>query len=419
MEFLPSYTPEVLPGYDLSRTPSCSVSGSSPSSTRPSTPAPPSSSSSSSSILSQARNHPNYHYISEKLELDLGMRRWGTRLPCYGRGGVVEGTVTAHSIKHVERIVVTLIGNITASLVMNQIPALAQSHTVLHKSHELWSHQSSSSCPHRAKQDMNFSFSFSLTSEKDEIPPSSSAQLHRANAHISYIVRVDMFRRGMRMHETVQTEILYLPRSTTHYFKPFLPSPQNEKRPTISPTEWHTSTLSLHHHHSHHHHHTIEVTSTPTSKVDLLLPHDLRYPSGHKVPFLLRATPGSVKEGEARVEVVRVSWVKTRTGVVREESVVGRGKVWPSEVVKGMWVRKGEVEVGEAGRDVTWEGDVVGVSYMIRVTLQSTTPHTTWTTSQPIELTSHEWISEASLAMPALKMPAAERTALHLINVSL
>lgn len=121
METLPCYTPEVLPQYDLSRTPSCSGSGSDSGSTRPSTPAPSlssssvSSSSSPSSYLSQARNHPNYRYVSDKLELDLGMRRWGTRLPCYGREGAVEGNVTAHSIKHADRIVVTVRPNLNRS----------------------------------------------------------------------------------------------------------------------------------------------------------------------------------------------------------------------------------------------------------------------------------------------------------------
>lgn len=84
---------------------------------------------------------------------------------------------------------------------MNQIPTLAQSHTILHKSLELWSRRSSH-CPGRAKKDMNFSFSIALNSENDEIPPSASVQLHRTHAHVVYLLRVDMFRKGMRMHET-------------------------------------------------------------------------------------------------------------------------------------------------------------------------------------------------------------------------
>lgn len=76
-----------------------------------------------------------------------------------------------------------------------------------------------------------------------------------------------------------------------------------------------------------------------------------------------------MKEGEAGVEVVRVSWVKARTGFAREESVVGKGKVWPSEVARGMWVRKGEIQVGEAGKDTTWEGDVVGVNVSLSQSL--------------------------------------------------
>lgn len=126
-----------------------------------------------------------------------------------------------------------------------------------------------------------------------------------------------------------------------------------------------------------------------------------------------------MKEGEATVEVVRVSWVHARTGIVKKETVVAKGKLHPPEGDGKRWVRKGSVDLGEGGKEVTWESDFVGVSYVIRATLQSITPHTTWTATQPIELTTHEWIGESALAMPALSLPAVERTALHLINISL
>ncbi|CEL61260.1 hypothetical protein RSOLAG1IB_09882 [Rhizoctonia solani AG-1 IB] len=99
MDILPSYTPEVLPGYDLT-----------PATTRS---APPTRPSSPVSFLAQARDHENYRYRSERMELDLGPRRWGTRLPAYGRLGLVEGTVKVHSFKHVERIVVRLLGKLS------------------------------------------------------------------------------------------------------------------------------------------------------------------------------------------------------------------------------------------------------------------------------------------------------------------
>lgn len=91
MEALPLYTPEVLPGYDL--TPATSISPS----TRPSSPV---------SSLTREYARYNYSYRSERMELDLGTRKWGTKLPAYGRAAQIQGTLTVHSFKHVDRIVV-------------------------------------------------------------------------------------------------------------------------------------------------------------------------------------------------------------------------------------------------------------------------------------------------------------------------
>lgn len=91
MESLPSYSPEVLPLYDL--TPTISQTNSS----RPG---------SSLSSATWARDHPSYRNTSNRIVLDLGPRRWGTRLPAYGLNGLIEGTVTVRSFKHVEKVVV-------------------------------------------------------------------------------------------------------------------------------------------------------------------------------------------------------------------------------------------------------------------------------------------------------------------------
>lgn len=69
-----------------------------------------------------------------------------------------------------------------------------------------------------------------------------------------------------------------------------------------------------------------------------------------------------MKEGEATVEVVRVSWVHARTGIVKKETVVAKGKLHPPEGDGKRWVRKGSVDLGEGGKEVTWESDFVGVS---------------------------------------------------------
>jgi hypothetical protein len=84
-----------------------------------------------------------------------------------------------------------------ASHVINHIPTLSQTHTILHKSTELWRSSSASS----SNEPTQFPFSFTLSAQDQELPQSSSIQLRRANAHIAYAVRVDMYRRGIHMNE--------------------------------------------------------------------------------------------------------------------------------------------------------------------------------------------------------------------------
>ena len=61
---------------------------------------------SSMSLLPRSRDHPSYRYTSDRIVLDLGPRRWGTRLPAYGHNGLIEGVVTIHSFKHLEKVAI-------------------------------------------------------------------------------------------------------------------------------------------------------------------------------------------------------------------------------------------------------------------------------------------------------------------------
>ncbi|ELU39678.1 hypothetical protein AG1IA_06292 [Rhizoctonia solani AG-1 IA] len=185
MEMLPSYSPEVLPGYEL--TPTASIT------------------SSSGPRSSLSPSHSSYIYRSARMELDLGPQRWGTRLPAYGRGGMVQGTVAVRTFKHVDKVVVrvSLSTNPRTSHILNQVPTFSQSHMIVNKTIELWPSEASSSTS-SAQGD---SFPFSIVLEGDDeaarpIPASGSTQLTRAQASVAYVVRVHMYRRGIHLHET-------------------------------------------------------------------------------------------------------------------------------------------------------------------------------------------------------------------------
>ncbi|KAF8604402.1 hypothetical protein BDV93DRAFT_555677 [Ceratobasidium sp. AG-I] len=396
MDSLPAYSPEVLPLYNL--TPTTSQNSSS----RPG---------SSLSSLARARDHPNYRYASDRIVLDLGPRRWGTRLPVYGLDGVIDGLVTIQSFKHVEKIIVRLIGKISTCHVMNNIPMIYQTRTILHKSAEIWTSETTqpSTSMH---EECKFPFSFSFVSET-EAPPSVSLQLRRANVHVVYAVRVDLYCKGVYMHETLQTEVLYLPRTTSRYFKPFVPIPGSEKRPRISSGEWHTLSMQLDSGQS--------VASVSSQTVQLLLPHELCYPSGDTIPFLISASWANICEPDVRL--VRISTAQTRTGVVRETGVVARGRMQEDGQERAGGPRRtmnGTIDTGEAGKEFSWGcgGGMASVSYEIRATMPADTPGSQWSTTQAIELTSYEWTGENASGLPALSSPFVTRVAIHLINMS-
>ncbi|QRV99517.1 hypothetical protein RhiJN_27536 [Ceratobasidium sp. AG-Ba] len=276
-EVLPSYTPEVLPGYDLTPTTSHSTQ---------------------QLPLVRARDRSSYLYVSEHMNLDLGPQKWGTRLPAYGRSGLVEGVVTVRSFKHVDRVVVRLVGKSVTSHILNNIPTISQTHILVHQSVELWS--SAAACGSDRPTPTEFPFSFTLAGDNQPLPPSSSIQLRKANAYISYAIRVDMYRRGMHMHEVVQTEILHLPRTTSRYCRPFVPSadPTNEKRRHMAPYQWR------------------RIAGPDPSAPSLLLPYELRFPSGETIPFIIpssdRLAPGWHKSVRGEIELKNpgkeVSW---------------------------------------------------------------------------------------------------------------
>ncbi|KAF8691856.1 hypothetical protein RHS03_08717, partial [Rhizoctonia solani] len=399
MDVLLSYTPEVLPGYDLTPATTCLAPL-----TQPSSPV---------HFLARAQDHKNYRYCSKRMELDLGPRTWGTRLPAYGKLGTVEGTVKVHSFKHVDRIVVRLIGKLHASHILNHIPTLSQTHTIISREIEVWSAKAPSSSTLAEESQLRFSFTLDKAerggSEADCILPSATVQLNQANGQIAYAIRVDMYRRGLHLHEMIQTEILHLPRTTGHYSCPFIPESGNEKRPSISEEEWDRLRL--------------ERKSGKGSKgrsglvylkePELLLPRDLRFPSGENIPFLLCLPTIPETVSHLLVQLVRLSTVQTRAGAIQQAKIVSEGCIhdhsepgsYPKSAIQGT------INSGEAEKDVSWSfGTLLSVLHEIRVSLSLSTTGPSWKLTQPIELTSHEWRGEQSTGLPSLGSSTASRT---------
>ncbi|KAF8676988.1 hypothetical protein RHS04_06184 [Rhizoctonia solani] len=362
MDVLPSYTPEVLPGYDLTPATTCLAPL-----TRPSSPV---------HFLARAQDHKNYRYCSKRMELDLGPRTWGTRLPTYGKSGTVEGTVKVHSFKHVDRIVVCLIGKLHASHILNHIPTLSQTHTIISREIEVWSAKAPLSSTLAEESQLRFSFTLAKAeqggSEADSIPPSATVQLNRANGRIAYAIRVDMYQRGLHLHEMIQTEILHLPRTTGHYSRPFIPESGNEKRPSISEEEWDRLQLERKSGKGSKGQSSLVYLKEP----ELLLPQDLRFPSGEDIPFLLCLPTIPKTVSHLLVQLVRLSTVQTCAGAIRQAKIVLEGCIhghsepgsYPKSAIQGT------INSGEAEKDVSWSfGTLLLVLHEIRVSLSLST----------------------------------------------
>lgn len=378
-------------------------------------------------------------FESKRLTLDLGPRKWSPQLPVYGRNGLVEGHVGIKTFKHVDRVELSLTGIVLSYMVSNGAPSLRSSQVVLSEKSTIWT-----SNEHAPESEATFPFIFALPDYatgpgfKDNVttplPPSTSITTQGSNAHVFYCLKVDMFRRGVRFHDSVQTEILYLPRTVSHYERPYIPLPGSEKPRRICDSEWRTAEVSR----------LATYPSKSTTRplpglsdvnVHLSLPHKLHYPSGCAIPFAVTLSgPGlSCANIPQLTAGIKLTLVKTATTIVKgivskQETVVSTGRICRIDEDERHWrdskpgdnsrqvVIRGCLETGTKEKDMSWgvRGHA-GVSYQVRVSLTpSVGPSNTlappmWEHSAAVVITSHEWEGRAATGMPALSLPAASR----------
>ncbi|CAE6471472.1 unnamed protein product [Rhizoctonia solani] len=149
---------------------------------------------------------------SSRLVLDLGHRIWPSRWPVYGANATVSGKVLVKKADHGINIVVTLEGLCITTLVERGMP-IAQFQSVLtRQSLELWS--SGLGSPPQSSYNFDFPLPTYSQGSTTPLPPSCyQSVLLRGYVEVKYYVRVDMTRTRFHRHETVLTNIHYLPRS--------------------------------------------------------------------------------------------------------------------------------------------------------------------------------------------------------------
>ncbi|KAG9125296.1 hypothetical protein FRC07_008217 [Ceratobasidium sp. 392] len=151
-------------------------------------------------------------YKSSRLVLDLGRRVWASRTPVYGANDVISGKVLVKKADHALNICVTLEGVCQSTIIERGMPVAQFNTTLVYQTHTLWNNESSE------PPQSSYSFSFPLPTysnrSTEALPPSSYyAFLTRGYVEVKYCVRADMTRARFHRHETVLTNIYYLPRS--------------------------------------------------------------------------------------------------------------------------------------------------------------------------------------------------------------
>ena len=171
---------------------------------------------------------------------------------------------------------------------------------------------------------------------------------------------------------SIQTEILYLPRTLSRYERPYIPLPGSEKPRRICDEEWRTVAIprtdtkgALK---------PIAAGSVPSDvDVHLSLPHKLRYPAGCSIPFAVTLSGSGLSCANIPqlTAGLKMTLVKTSTAIVRgivskSEVVVSTGTIcridederhWrtskPGENTRQVVVR-GCLETGTKGKDMSW-----------------------------------------------------------------
>ncbi|QRV98204.1 Asp domain protein [Ceratobasidium sp. AG-Ba] len=445
----PTYSSDELPNYsqslELERSPAYSALTLTPSTSRSGALSP----ALSDLPLPATAESGKYVFNSKRLTLDLGQRIWSTKLPTYGRNALIEGRVGIKTFKHVDRVELSLVGVVLTYMMSNGNPTLRSSRTVLSEKSTIWS-ADSDSCSSDGRCPSTFPFVFGLpdyvngAGPYDDVttplPPSSSITTRSANGHVFYMLKVDMFRRGMRFHDSVQTEILYLPKTLSRYERPYIPLPGSEKPRRICDEEWRTSPVPL--------------KPSPSAKplaafkdvdVHLSLPHKLNYPSGCTVQFAVTLSGDGLScanipqlTAGMKMSLVRIHTTVVQGIVSKSESEVAVGTVCRIDEDERHWrnskpgdntrqvVIRGCIMTGTKGREQSWGvRGFAGVAYQVRVRLAPTLEQShqlelpVWEHSEAVVITSHEWEGSRPDSSPAMQLTAAARTpmSISLLNM--
>ncbi|CAE6431305.1 unnamed protein product [Rhizoctonia solani] len=309
---------------------------------------------------------------SSRLTLDLGRRIWPSRWPVYGTNATVSGKVLVKKADHGINLTVTLEGICTTTLVERGMP-IAQSQTVLtRQSLELWNYESSA--PPKPSYDFDFPLPTYSQGSANPLPPSCyHSVLMRGYVEVKYYIKVDMTRTRFHRHESVLTNIHYLPRS---YSLPIniLDQPLDVVTPAVDDL-WTTTELSPVSDQSNRKPPIVHIANHVSIEFSLF--KRPVYTPCTPIPFritLRSSSPALVLLPHVKIQLIK-RWVlvaDSHSKPVAREVVLGSGEIWrveETEDAKGCAkVVSGCLVGGKPEAEVSWCVErAFKIEYLVRV----------------------------------------------------
>lgn len=333
---------------------------------------------------------PGCYWITETkhMKINMGFRMWGLDTPSYGMGGIIEGTVQFKGFQHrVERVIVTLGGNLTISI--THCGTFAGDSVVPIFSHSIELHNSNKSDSSTWDQVRAFSIAIpsvaNIRGQKSPTPPSFFSLHQNLICEISYALKFQMTRKANALntqHEIKTIPILYLPKSSPanppltsiprlprgiQHSDSLLGMFERVKTVTLSPT-YHASSK-------------VKYNSEQFNKcVNLSLPSPQCFTSGELIPFTLSLVfpkdpvLASLLVPNTQIHLLKRLIVRAKRSqeLIQRDTCISSAELCTSkEFAEGVRLLRGNIRAGTAGGEASWRvEDIIEVQYVLRAILR-------------------------------------------------
>ncbi|KAG8824345.1 hypothetical protein FRC17_009127 [Serendipita sp. 399] len=361
-----------------------------------------------------------YLFHSERLELDMGPKRFPVKIPAYGTGGVVEGRIRVKDFKAATKLTVKLEGTCNVNMMERGMAIYSLTKTLVSQTEVLWTRPDSGTLSSDDPSDFTFSFPIPTHIKGSNSPlPHSYATLHPGlTANAVYFVSVDLYRKGLRRHERIKTMILYLPRSTP---------PEAPLRPHSSYTEppdsveWETTPIPPKYSMAHIKDKRSSANSelVPPELVNLVLPLPKVYASAAPIPFQLSFASDSRLLSQIAsnltVHLVKATIIRAGGFISIREGIIGVGELWrvedevsspphspiDSSSISSRKIYRGTIKSTREGGESSWNiPEFLEIKYSLRVRIrcpdEKTSPISEYYLDHRIDMCTHNRIPDAT-----------------------